>query len=55
MKRNDGFYWVLTWDDKWEPAEYVGDGDGDCWIVLGKSDVSIGDTHFKQVGCQIKH
>jgi len=48
--RKEGFYWIKTFSDRWEPAEWSEDG----WWVIGSEDFLVEDTHFKEIGEEIR-
>ena len=50
MTRKDGFYWIKTYSDEWEPAEWHKDG----WRTIGEESFHVGDDHFKEIGSEIR-
>jgi len=48
MKRKEGFYWIKTFSDRWEPAEWSVDG----WWTIGEEHY-FRDEDFKEIGEEI--
>ena len=47
-KRKDGFYWIKTFDNRWEPAEWS----QGVWWAIGDEDY-LYDSDFKEIGEEI--
>lgn len=49
MKRENGFYWVKSIEDKWEVAEWVTNGRGvSSWLCIS-DETPYKDEFFKQI------
>ena len=52
MERESGFYWV-KYDNKWEVAEFGGDGLGGFWWMRTGDECDYGTDEMDEIGERI--